>query len=452
MGTPGESVRLSLPQRDPGGALGGDAGVILAAAGCDRTEPAQRPRALYIHTPFCVHKCHYCDFYSFVDTRDQQVAFVDRLIAELRALAAHAGTLESIFVGGGTPSLLRIDLWQRLLGEINGLFDLSMIRQPWIAEHDDPWREVTRGEFTVECNPESASPELMAVLRAGGVNRVSIGAQSFVDAHLKTLERWHNPENVAKAVEAARRAGIARQSIDLIFAIPGQTLEEWDADLRIALGLGLTHLSCYALTFEPNTAMTARLRAGTVRACDEELEAEMFRHTLATIRSAGMERYEVSNFALPGHESRHNIAYWVQKPWLAAGPSASGHVHEPRGSATTPMGTYRFKNVPRLGTYLESDPARGFSPVIDVESPDALRFIRERVMMGLRLQHGLEIAELLNDLELMSPPSRKRLQVVAERARDRGHLEMTPARWALTDAGFLLCDAITAEMIAGVRV
>lgn len=451
MGTPGESVRLSLPQRDPGGALGGDAGVILAAAGCDRTEPAQRPRALYIHTPFCVHKCHYCDFYSFVDTRDQQVAFVDRLIAELRALAPHAGPLESIFVGGGTPSLLRIDLWQRLLDEINGLFDLSMIRQPWIAEHDDPCREVTRGEFTVECNPESASPELMAVLRAGGVNRVSIGAQSFVDAHLKTLERWHNPENVAKAVEAARRAGIARQSIDLIFAIPGQTLEEWDADLRIALGLGLTHLSCYALTFEPNTAMTARLRAGTVRACDEELEAEMFRHTLATIRSAGMERYEVSNFALPGHESRHNIAYWVQKPWLAAGPSASGHVHEARGLASGAIGTYRFKNAPRLGTYLESDSSRGFSPVIDVEPPDPLRFIRERLMMGLRLQRGIEVKELMAGLELLSPSSGKRLRTIAERARDRGHLDITPTRWTLTDAGFLLCDAIAAEMIAGVR-
>lgn len=433
--------------------MGLDAGFILSAAGGDLIDRSERPRTLYIHTPFCVHKCHYCDFYSFVDTRDQQAAFVDRLIAELRALAPFAGPLDSIFVGGGTPSLLRIELWQRLLRALNEFFDLSVIRQPWRAEHDDPWRPTACGEFTVECNPESASPELMAVLASGGVNRVSIGAQSFVDAHLKTLERWHNPENVARAVEAARQAGIARQSIDLIFAIPGQTLDEWDADLRIALGMGLTHISCYALTFEPNTAMTARLNAGTVRACDEELEAEMFRHTLATIRAAGMERYEVSNFAAPGHESRHNIAYWVQKPWLAAGPSASGHVHAPRGSASGPtIGTHRFKNVPRLGTYLESDPARGFSPVIDVESPDALRFIRERVMMGLRLQHGLEIAELLNDLEVMSPPSRKRVQVVAERARDRGHLEMTPARWALTDAGFLLCDAIAAEMIAGVRV
>lgn len=447
MGTPGESVRLSLPLRDAGAPGAADAGAILQAAGVHPPESPDKPRTLYIHTPFCVHKCHYCDFYSFVDTRDQQAVFVDRLIRELRALAPHAGTLESIFVGGGTPSLLRIDLWERLLGAISDLFDLSMIRRPWQAEHDDPWTPVTCGEFTVECNPESASPELMGVLRAGGVNRVSIGAQSFINAHLKTLERWHNPDNVVRAAEAARNAGIERQSIDLIFAIPGQTLDEWDADLRIALGMGLTHLSCYALTYEPNTAMTARLNAGTVRAVDEDLEAEMFRHTLGMIRQAGIERYEVSNFSLPGHESRHNIAYWVQKPWLAAGPSASGHIM-PIAAGT---GSWRYKNVPRLGTYLENESASGFSPIVDVEKPDALRLIRERVMMGLRLQRGLDVSTLITTLRELDAPSANRLVSAATRIAGRGHLTMTPDRWTLTDDGFLLCDGIAADLIGCVR-
>jgi oxygen-independent coproporphyrinogen-3 oxidase len=140
------------------------------------------PTSLYIHTPFCVHKCHYCDFYSFVDTRDRQEAFVERLIDELRLLAPFCGPLSTIFVGGGTPSLLRVPLWERLLGALGELFDLSAIRRPWIPEHDDPWRPVASGEFTVECNPESATPELMGVLVAGGVNRVSVGATPLENA------------------------------------------------------------------------------------------------------------------------------------------------------------------------------------------------------------------------------------------------------------------------------
>jgi oxygen-independent coproporphyrinogen-3 oxidase len=401
-------------------------------------------RHLYVHTPFCVHKCHYCDFYSFVDTRDQQAAFIDRLAEELRSLAPHAGPLSTIFVGGGTPSLLRIELWERLLRALDDLFDLSIIRRPWRAEHADPWLPVKCGEFTVECNPESATPELMSVLRAGGVNRVSIGAQSFHPHHLKTLERWHNPENVAKAVEAARAAGIPRQSIDLIFAIPGQTLDEWTADLRQALALNTSHLSCYSLTYEPNTAMTKRLKLGEFEPCPEELEADMFRHTLATLRTAGLDRYEVSNFARPGHESRHNIAYWIQSPWLAAGPSASGHVFDsPQHTAS-----WRFKNVPRLGDYLAST---SLSPVIDVESPDPLRLIRERVMMGLRLQAGLEIKPILESLRALSPASATRLERAAAAQADLGNITLAPDRWTLTDAGFLLCDGIASGLMDAIR-
>jgi oxygen-independent coproporphyrinogen-3 oxidase len=399
-----------------------------------------------------------------VDNRDQQGAFVDRLIDELRVLAPHAGPLQTVFVGGGTPSLLRIDLWQRLLRALDDLFDLSIIRREWKPEHADPWRPVECGEFTVECNPESATPDLLATLRAGGVNRVSIGAQSFIDRHLKTLERWHNPDNVARAVESARRAGIPRQSIDLIFAIPGQTLDEWDSDLRRALDLNTTHLSCYSLTYEPNTAMTRRLKLAEFTPCPEELEADMFRHTLSTLRGAGLERYEVSNFARPGHESRHNIAYWIQAPWLAAGPSASGHVlnpsqesperklgsPEPRREkrAAEPPTSWRFKNVPRLGDYLNST---GLSPATEVEPPDPLRLIRERIMMGLRLEAGLEIAPILAGLQSLSPVSAARLDRTARAQSELGNLTLSPTRWTLTDDGFLHADGIAAALMDAVR-
>lgn len=408
------------------------AGEILAQASSD---PAHRPRSLYIHTPFCVHKCHYCDFYSFVDNRDRQAAFVDRLIDELTCLAPHAAPLRSVFIGGGTPSLLRVDLWQRLLAALNDRFDLSPIRA---GERDT----LGLAEFTVECNPESTTADLLAVLKSGGVNRVSVGAQSFNPRHLKTLERWHDPANVARAIELARAAGIPRQSLDLIFAIPGQTLDDWDADLRRALAFKTTHLSCYNLTYEPSTAMTKRLELGEFEPCPDELEADLFNHTVTTLRAAGLDRYEVSNFAAPGDESRHNIAYWVQEPWLAAGPSASGHAIARGGPRA---GSWRYKNVPRLGDYLDS---AGFSPVVGIESPGPLRLVRERIMMGIRLAPGLDTAAILADVAAIAPTKLEPLERAATEMTTRGWMIRHANRWTLTDAGFLLGDHVAGELMS----
>lgn len=406
-----------------------DSGVAL------RTPGDHPPIAsLYIHTPFCVHKCHYCDFYSFVDTRDQQGAFIDRLIDELRALAPHAARpLRTVFVGGGTPSLLAIDQWDRLLKALGESFDLS-------AMHSGT------GEFTVECNPESTTPELLARLRGAGVNRVSVGAQSFEPRFLKTLERWHDPDNVARAVELARGAGIPRQSIDLIYAIPGQTLSDWQRDLARGLALGTSHISCYNLTYEPNTAMTKRLAQGEFTRVSDELEAEMFQHTVEACRDAGLDRYEVSNFARPGHESVHNLAYWEQDQWLAAGPSASGHVFADARSWHS--GSWRFKNVPRLGDYLAS---AGHSPVVDLESPDPLRLLRERVMMGLRLSRGIDARSFLQDAERLDLRLPERVIATIQRLRDEGLLTITPDRWVLSDAGFLVGDSVAAELMNALR-
>jgi oxygen-independent coproporphyrinogen-3 oxidase len=286
-------------------------------------------------------------------------------------------------------------------------------------------------EFTVECNPETATPELFALLKTGGVNRVSIGAQSFNAAHLKTLERWHDPQNVLKAISLARDAGIKRQSLDLIFAIPGQTLGEWAQDLDTALGAGTTHLSCYALTYEPRTEMTARLNRGEFARCDEDLEADMFCLTLDKIRAAGLERYEVSNFAKPGDECRHNLAYWRQRNWLAAGPAASAH-----------MSGHRWKNVPRLDDYLHGGDG-AFAPIMDYEAADAKRNLAERIMTGLRISEGLDRAETIAAAGDHGP----RLRALAERAVGRGLLVEEEERWRLTDAGFLVADTVAAEFM-----
>lgn len=399
------------------------------------------PSSLYLHVPFCVHKCSYCDFYSLVDTQDRQAAFAARIEAELRALARHADPLRTIFVGGGTPSLLALPYWEQLLNSLHTHFDLRATR----SSSAQPF------EFTVECNPESVTPELLRLLKHGGVNRISLGAQSFNPRHLRTLERIHNPANVARALDLAHAAGITRTSIDLIFAIPGQTLAEWHADLDTALALGTEHLSCYSLTFESGTGMTARLLRGDFSRTDDDLEARMYIDTLARLRAAGFERYEISNYARTGGseaafaavQSRHNLAYWRQEPWLAAGPSASGFAYG-----------WRWKNVPRLDDYLRAPVAESGLPAVqDVEPPDVRRLLSELVMTGLRLAEGVDaprVQRLASTLAERNPAdaslAARLAQLMAVLARD-GLAYTDPDRWRLTDEGLIRADAIAVRFL-----
>lgn len=376
--------------------------------------------SIYIHIPFCSHKCHYCDFYSFVDSRDRQSVFTSRLIRELASLAPLAGPIHTIFVGGGTPSLLKAELWEQLLAVLQDTYDLSPILE-------------NKGEFTVECNPESVSDELLGALRSGGVNRISMGAQSFNPEHLKTLERLHNPESVPVAVELVRDAGIDRVSLDLIYAIPGQSLQDLEQDLRQALAMPIEHLSCYELTYEPNTAMTKRLGMGEFDRTPEELEIDMFELVGEMTAQAGFERYEVSNYARPGSECRHNLAYWMQEEWIAAGPSASAHI-----------GGHRYKNVPRLESYLTGDD-EGFAPIVDHEPPDPVRLVQEKLMTGLRLGVGLDVESLLAELSVASA---NRVREAGAEFENLGQLERTEGCWKLTPSGVLLADGIAGSLMS----
>jgi oxygen-independent coproporphyrinogen-3 oxidase len=395
----------------------GDAGQVLC-------EIPQSPgvQSLYIHIPFCRHKCHYCDFYSIVDARDRQGSFADRLIRELRALSPWGGRpLSTIFVGGGTPSLLSLPLWEQLLAALHEVFDLSNMG-------------TGRGEFTVECNPETVKPDLLKVLRSGGVNRLSMGAQSFNPAHLKTLERKHDPASVARAIDMARNVGFERLSVDLIFAIPGQTLEDWRTDLNTVLSLELEHVSAYALTYEPNTPLGVRLARGEVQRVDEELEADMFALTRSVLHDAGLPAYEVSNFAKPGSECRHNLAYWRQEWWLAAGPSASAHV-----------GGHRYKNVVRLDDYL-GESRDGFAPIRDYEAPDPRRALSEWIMTGLRLREGIDARLLGARAEALDPRAPARVGALTHRLREQGLLAGCE-RLALTESGILIADRIIVDFL-----
>ena len=372
-------------------------------------------RGLYVHVPFCFHKCHYCDFYSFVDREARSGDFLTQLERDVTwSVDRLAGALDTIFIGGGTPTLLTADELRILCAQVR--------RFP---------RNVAI-EWTVEANPETIDEEKARVLVEGGVNRVSIGAQSFDPKHLKTLERWHDPANVVRAAQLVRGAGITNFNLDLIFGIPGQTLDDWRRDLERALALEPTHLSCYGLTYEPNTAMTKRREMGQFEALDDALEAQMYEVTVDTLAAAGYAQYEISNYAKSGRECQHNLVYWRNQPWMAIGPSASGF-----------LAGHRYKVLPRLGDWLARTEHES-QPIVDHEAPDVARHVSEAIMLGLRLTEGIDAALEGQSVTLVP----RRAEVFSRAIRD-GLLERdaVSARLRLTRQGSLLANTVLSELM-----
>src|SRR3954471_5155848 len=276
--------------------------------------PAATAPGLYVHIPFCFHKCHYCDFYSITrQTEDRMSRFVDLILDEATLWTANPARPlprpRTVFFGGGTPSLLPVPHMRRLILGLREQFEFDRLE-----------------EWTIECNPATVSAEYLAMLRELGVDRLSFGAQSFDRAELQTLERHHDPDDVPRSIELARAAGFDRLNLDLIYAVPGQTLDSWAHSLDATLSLGTSHVSCYGLTYEPNTPMAVKKRLGLLRATEESLELEMFRHARAATAAKGLPAYEISNYASPGEECRHNLVYWTGGDYLGLGPSAASHV------------------------------------------------------------------------------------------------------------------------------
>jgi oxygen-independent coproporphyrinogen-3 oxidase len=381
---------------------------------CVADLPLARPLAasgLYVHVPFCFHKCHYCDFYSIVDHSGRHGEFAARLLAELIAFQELASNPpETVFFGGGTPTLLPPAHWTTLLRAL---------------------RVAPGAEVTVEANPETVTEDLASVLSEGGVNRVSVGCQSFDPAHLKTLERWHEPASVDRSLRLLRGAGIERVNLDLIFAIPGQSLRDWRSDLQRAMALEPPHISCYGLTYEPNTALTARRRAGQIDAADEDLEAEMYELAIEVLAAAGYEHYEISAWARPGYRCRHNVNYWNAGTYWALGPGGSAHV-----------AGWRWKNQPRLSAYLQS---AVFAPIEDVEPPDPRRAASEAFMLGLRLVEGMTLERV--DAALRDDPESARRRASIEHAMRGGLLERVGDRLRLTRRGLLLADEVVGGLV-----
>jgi oxygen-independent coproporphyrinogen-3 oxidase len=261
-----------------------------------------------VHVPFCAHKCGYCDFASVAGQDHLADRYLDALEREMTRLG-EPQEVDTIFVGGGTPTRLDARQLDRLLRMIRAWYVLT-----------------PGGEWTVEANPGTLDEEKTEVLAAGGVNRVSLGAQSFRPESLRVLERNHAPAEVARALELVRPR-FARWSLDLIFGVPGATLDDWKSDLETALNFEPSHLSCYGLVYEKGTPLWKQWNAGQVHAVDEEIERQMYAHTIDRLDQAGLRMYEISNFAREGHESRHNLVYWANDAYFGVGLGAARYLN-----------------------------------------------------------------------------------------------------------------------------
>jgi oxygen-independent coproporphyrinogen-3 oxidase len=358
------------------------------------------PIGVYIHIPFCKRKCFYCDFPS-VEGRDALVVrYVSALSCEIASWGktAHGADVASIYVGGGTPSILDAGQVSRILRAVMGNFNVR-----------------ADAEITIEMNPESVTLEKLVGYRTTGVNRVSIGVQSLDDAELKFLERVHDAGQARHAVKMAKDAGFENVSADLMFAIPGQTVEGWAERLREVVDWGVTHLSCYELTPEHGTPLAVAVSRGKVKL--PENGADFFDETERTLETLGFGHYEISNYARPGYECVHNIGYWELRDYIGAGSGACGTM---RG--------VRTENVRDPGKYIER--VETSSNVVSKEerlTPDNMHL--ERLMMGLRLKDGVQLAgvEITKNIETLV---------------DEGFLEMHAGRLKATARGWRVLNLV----------
>ena len=346
--------------------------------------------------------------------------FVDLLLREADFWtspdSAPQPRIRTIFFGGGTPSLLPLEAMRRLIASLKRRFDLTAVR-----------------EWTVEINPATAAPDYCRMLRDSGVDRLSFGAQSFNRAELVTLERHHDPDDVIRSIDIARSAGFARLNVDLIYAIPSQDLASWSRSLDEAISLKTPHISCYNLTFEPNTPMAVRKRLGHFLPVEEQVELSMFHHTRAALHSVGMSAYEISNYAIAGEECRHNLVYWRGGNYIGLGPSAASHVQG-----------HRWRNRPHLGEW-ERAVAAGHVPATDVEELSPIRRAGELAMLMLRLAGGINY---LDFADRTGCDARIVYSGQIERFSRVGLLVADATAIRLTETGLNVADAIAAEFLS----
>ena len=363
--------------------------------------PTPDTYGIYLHIPYCRSKCRYCDFYSAPGTRGVPDEYVTALLRELSKSSRRPDTL---YFGGGTPALLRPDQVHRLIKAAAPL---------------------PGAEITLEANPDSAGDwKALRALRRAGFNRISLGVQSTDDVCLRALGRIHTWQQVQEAVAACRRAKFPDVSLDLIYGLPGQTMEQWEKTLSDALTLQPEHLSCYGLKLEEGTPLYRQRDSLTLP--DDEAQADMYLYAVEYLRQNGYEQYEISNFARPGHASRHNLKYWTLGEYAGFGPGAYSD-----------FGGVRYGYIRDLDRYIAGELVLAESEHIPVSEREM-----EYIMLRLRTTEGMNIREFENRFRRRFDPLGARLEVYA----DHGLAQRTEQGWRLTPRGFLVSNQIIGEL------
>jgi len=369
---------------------------------------------LYIHIPFCERVCVYCDF-AVTTQRKAYPRFAQILISEVRTVSEmyDCSELKTLYFGGGTPSLLPVDLTRSIYKEVQECFGFA-----------------NECEVTLEANPNDLTATNLAAWRELGVNRLSIGIQSFQEEDLRALSRVHSVEQAHRAVEMARASGFANINIDLIFGVPGQSVASWQRTLNRGLLLEPDHFSIYNLTVEEGTPLERFVAKGKVQMGDEDQDLQKYLAAVETLVSSGYEHYEVSNYAREGLRSKHNQNYWLLNPYLGLGPSAHSYVHPER-----------WWNVRSLRNYLDRG-EQGLSQIDDREQLTRTQQVTERILLGLRTADGLEALPL----ESMIPSSFS-TQFAPALDACASHLGFLNGRVRLTDRGMFLYNSICGEFL-----
>ena len=393
----------------------------MTAPAVSSSTPTRTTLSAYIHVPFCAVRCGYCDFNTYTNAElgggGSQAEYADNAMSEMdltlaadRAAGYEYEEISTVFFGGGTPTLLPADDLVRMLDHLRSLIPLA-----------------DGAEVTTEANPDSVTRASLSRLADGGITRVSIGMQSAIPAVLATLDRTHDPERVPQVVQWAKEAGL-HVSLDLIYGTPGETIADVETSVRAALACEVDHLSAYSLIIEGSTAMARQLRRGEIEAPDPDDMADKYELVDHLTREAGLDWYEVSNFArTPEHRSRHNLAYWKGGDWWGIGPGAHRHRDGLR--------SWNVKHPSRYARMLAS----GELPVADSEQVAAEDRLVERIMLELRIADGLAV-------DVVPEQNRSMLEV----HRDRGHLDpdaLAAGRAVLTREGRLLADAVIRDLV-----
>ncbi|MBI4382484.1 MAG: radical SAM family heme chaperone HemW [Nitrospinae bacterium] len=374
---------------------------------------------LYIHVPYCVHKCGYCDFNSHPADSAEMGLYVSALFREMDCHAERSSgrwRVATIFLGGGTPTTLPVSYLERILDRCNKNFSLA-----------------PDCEITLEANPGTIREGLLRKIRRAGYNRISIGAQSFDDRELKQLDRIHGADEIGRTADSARSAGFDNLSLDLMFALPGQTLARWEENLGRALALEPEHLSAYNLTIEPETAFHKLQSRGKLVMPSEDFQALLYKKTLKTLKTSGYRHYEISNYCLPGRECKHNLNYWRNGPYLGLGAGAASYLDGTR---------YKNWNLPSryIREVMKNGAAAEFS-----ERLDPSQAMGETLMLGLRLLKGIRIGEF--ERRFGASFSRTYEKPVSALLQNK-MIHMRGGRVALSRKGLYLADSVILEFMS----